>query len=263
MNDVRVLLLNDLHLEFQDYEPASAGYDVAVLAGDIHTKTRGVRWALERFTCPVVYVPGNHEGYGTHWEHNLEKMKAMARGTHVHVLERDRVDLLGVRFLGATGWSTFSLWPDQNQAMQAAGAGKDLYSAGARDYRMIRTGAYRRLRPIDTAVWSTQTKRWFTEALAEPFAGPTVAVTHHPPSARSLKHGRAMEPLDACDANPWDDLVEASGARFWFHGHTHHKTHYRIGATDVVTNPRGYPGQTLGHAQDGVWTVKGSSSASG
>lgn len=243
----RILPLSDLHLEFADYVPAKTGYDIAVLAGDIHTRERGVKWALAHFTTPVIYVPGNHEGYGTHWENNLAKMKALAKGTHVHVLERDAVVLDGVRFLGATGWSTFDLWPDSREAMAAAGAGRDPNSTGMRDYRQIRTGGYRRILPRDTAAWSAQTKAWLAQTLAQPHNGQTVVVTHHAPSPLSLRHQKVVDILDAADANPWDDLVAGSNAALWIHGHTHHRVDYRLGQTRVVSNPRGYPSQSLGH----------------
>ena len=250
----RILVLSDLHLEMHDYVPQADGYDLAVLAGDIHTKNRGVAWALKHFSVPVVYVRGNHEGYGGHWQRGLEKMRAMAAGTNVHILEHDTVELLGVRFVGATGWTTFELWPDPLLAMTEAGMGRDPHMNGARDYRFIRTGpdgVYRKLRPSDTAAWARQTRRWLHTTLAEPSALPTVVVTHHPPSARSLEHG-VREPLDATDANPWDDVVEASGAALWLHGHTHHPVDYMIGRTRMFSNPRGYPGQEIAHRRDGI-----------
>ncbi len=251
----RILLLNDLHLEIQDYTPVQDGYDLVVLAGDIHTRERGVIWALKNFTKPVIYVPGNHEGYKTHWQNNLAKMKALAEGTHVHVLNQDVLELEGIRFLGATAWSTFQIWPNVPEAMFAAGRGRYHYERGARDYAKIKTGAYRRLMPSDTAQWAFDARRWLENRLAEPFEGPTVVVTHHAPSVRSLKKGRVEEALDATDANPWDDLVEASKAAFWMHGHTHRALDYTIGQTRVVSNPRGYPGEALYHSPDGVWTL--------
>ena len=250
-----LLVLSDLHLEMHDYEPATSGFDVVVLAGDIHTKARGVRWAQERFTVPVIYVPGNHEGYGSHWQNVIEKMRQMARGSHVHVLNNQSLVLDGVRFVGSTAWTDFSIWPNRPEAMMAAGAGRDPYSPGARDYRHIRTSGYRRILPADTATWASQSKAFLRQEFEKAFDGPTVVATHHPPSEKSLPHGRALEPLDATDANRWDDLVEASGAALWCHGHTHHPVDYRLGKTQVVSNPVGYPGQGLEHNPNGVWSV--------
>lgn len=250
-----LLVLSDLHLEMHDYDPATSGFDAVVLAGDIHTKGRGVRWAQERFSKPVLYVPGNHEGYGSHWQKIIEKMRQAARGSHVHVLNNESVFIDGVRFIGTTAWSDFGIWPDRPQAMSAAGAGRDPYSSGARDYRYIRTGGYRRITPADTATWAVRSKAFLRQELEKTFPGPTVVVTHHAPSEKSLEHGRALQPLDATDANRWDELVQTSGAALWCHGHTHHPVDYMLGPTRVVSNPRGYPGEQVGHRPHGVWRV--------
>lgn len=261
MKAPRILVLSDLHLEFADYTPAKEGFDLVVLAGDIHTRERGVAWAARHFECPVLYVRGNHEGYGTHWERNLEKMRKAAEGTPVVVMEKNALVLDSVRYLGATGWTTFDAWPDPRLAMHAAGQGRDPYSPGQRDYRLIRTGAFRRILPRDTAAWSAQTRHWLQQSLAELFDGPMVVITHHAPSPQSLEAGVVSDILDAADVNTWDDWVAASGVSLWIHGHTHHcVVDYTLGRTRIVSNTRGYPGQQLGHRLDGVWSPRWSHS---
>jgi len=61
---MKLHILNDLHIEFEDFAPADIDADVVVLAGDIGVGTEGLRWADDRFPDkPVIYVPGNHEFY--------------------------------------------------------------------------------------------------------------------------------------------------------------------------------------------------------
>lgn len=48
---------------------------------------------------------------------------------------------------------------------------------------------------------------WLTSALAERGPEPTVVVTHHAPSSRSLEHPEGGDWLDAAYATPLDDLV--------------------------------------------------------
>ena len=60
---MRIHLLSDLHLEFEPFEPPAMDADVVVLAGDIHIKGRGVDWAVETFSCLVLYTPGNTQYY--------------------------------------------------------------------------------------------------------------------------------------------------------------------------------------------------------
>lgn len=79
-----------------------------MLAGDLIPRAeRGVRWLLERVPDrPVIYVMGNHEGYGCDLMRTLEKPQAAAAGTNVHVLENETVRIGEVTFAGATLWRT-------------------------------------------------------------------------------------------------------------------------------------------------------------
>ena len=61
---MKLHILNDLHIEFEEFAPPATGADVVVLAGDIGVGMDGLRWAKARFSdTPVIYVPGNHEFY--------------------------------------------------------------------------------------------------------------------------------------------------------------------------------------------------------
>jgi predicted phosphodiesterase len=61
---MKLHILNDLHIEFEDFEPPTTDADVVILAGDIGVGMGGLRWAETRFPDrPVIYVPGNHEFY--------------------------------------------------------------------------------------------------------------------------------------------------------------------------------------------------------
>jgi predicted MPP superfamily phosphohydrolase len=83
-----------------------------VLAGDIDLGAAGVQWALDTFRKPVVYVLGNHEPYGTNVDSLLDEMRALARDTHVHVLENESCLIDVTQFIGATFWTDFSLADD-------------------------------------------------------------------------------------------------------------------------------------------------------
>lgn len=84
-------LPSDLHLEFEPFEPSIIDADVVLLAGDTHIKGRGVDWAVEAFSCPVLYIPRNHEHYSGHLFATLKKMRSLASNSHVQVLDRDVV----------------------------------------------------------------------------------------------------------------------------------------------------------------------------
>jgi len=100
---VKIQVLSDLHIEFQDFTYPSCDADVVVLAGDIHAKDKGVKWAVENIPreIPVIYVLGNHEFYGKAHPKFIGEIKAKAKDTNVHVLENDVVSINGVNFMYA------------------------------------------------------------------------------------------------------------------------------------------------------------------
>jgi predicted phosphodiesterase len=233
---MRLLVLSDLHLEIDPhFVPPVRDAEVTLLVGDIHKGARAVAWARAQFAGRVLLVAGNHEFYGGHLTHTLRDM-IDASDDRVRVLERDAVVIDGVRFLGATGWTDFAARGDRVAAQREA-----LLSMN--DYRRIRTGDWRRIRPLDAQAISKLTRAWLREKLAEPFAGPTVVLTHHAPSLRCLSG--VPTPLDAAYANDWDDLLRPPVA-LWVHGHTHDPRDHVVGGVRVVCNPRGYPGEPLG-----------------
>ena len=246
---MKILALSDLHLENRSetwsYQKGSA--DVVVLSGDIHTKARGVAWAQETFDCPVVYVLGNHEGWGGHWEKTVEKMKALAAGSHVHVLNNDVLVVDGVRFLGTTLWTDFSaLGADKRMlAMHEAGAGRDLYSPGMRESRHSRTSGYRRILPRDTLAWNSQSRQWLLNQAQTPHDGPTVVVTHHPPVLPSDFDRANASLFDAAYHNDWQAGVDALQADVWIHGHTHAPYHRQMGKTLMMSHAVGHDSEKL------------------
>jgi len=78
-------------------------FDVLVIAGDLIPRAeRGVAWLLDRVTSEVVLVCGNHEFYGVDLDRTVEKARALAAGTNVHILQNDTVQIGDVTFIGAT-----------------------------------------------------------------------------------------------------------------------------------------------------------------
>ncbi len=236
---MRIHPLSDLHNEFNPFTPEVTDADVVILAGDIDLGTRGIEWARKTFDCPVLYVPGNHEFYRGHLTETLESMRA-AGDERVHVLDRDEVVIGGVRFLGATMWTDFAA--TGNPPMAALSAQQAL-----NDFRQIRTESYRRICPADLIKQAEMTRTWLRSKLAESYGGPTVVITHHAPTLRSLEESpHAGGLLDAAFANAWEYLMGADRVALWVHGHTHTSVDFEMAGTRVVSNQRGYPGEESG-----------------
>lgn len=235
---MKLHILSDLHNEFSEYVPgpAARSADVVILAGDIDVGLRGLEWADKAFSCPVLYVPGNHEFYHHHMEHMLETMRNY-KSDKVTLLDMNEVIISGVRFLGATTWTDFLATGDE--AIASLSAKQRLH-----DFKYISTGSGK-IQPADMIKINSQAKSWLRSKLEERFSGKTVVITHHAPLMRSLEHSpHPKSHLEAAFANCWDDLFENEiGADLWIHGHTHINTNYVINKTCVISNQRGYPGE--------------------
>ncbi len=222
---LRALVVSDLHFEFH----ADGGrsfvadlrddVDVVLLAGDL-TDSSGLTDALDvvarRFRCPVVYVHGNHELYGSNRD---AVVAATARAAKEHAnlswLDKTVAVVAGRRILGAPLWFRETpgapTWA-MNDFAQIDGFASWVYEENARALRFFE----RELREGD------------------------VVVTHHLPAEASVHARFAGSPLNAffvCDVRP---LIEERRPALWVHGHSHESSDYVIGPTRVVCNPFGY-----------------------
>lgn len=240
----RIAVYSDLHLEHAPWTPPRTGADLAVLAGDVYTKNRclpaSMGDARDAFGCPVVAVLGNHEHYGEKIERTLEKTRPAAERLGVTLLENQDAVIAGVRVLGCTLWTDFRLFAGDDDDRMKVDAGR--CADGLTDFRTIRVAAdgYRRFRPKDAGMIHRASVAWLRERLAVPFDGPTVVVTHHAPSNRSIPAKYAEDTLSAAYASHMDSLIEELKPELWIHGHVHDSCDYMIGSTRMVCNARGY-----------------------
>jgi predicted phosphohydrolase len=235
---MRLHVLCDLHLEFGAVKIPSTDADVVVLAGDIHIGPDGCRWARDRFPgTPVIYVLGNHEFYSHSLPELTETLRHETKGSNVHLLENNAVEIAGWTFLGCSLWTDFQLSGDAAVAMRVA-------EGMMNDYRIIEFNPeHRSLRARDTARLHAQSVHWLRQALAKCDPVRTVVVTHHAPSTRSEAPYHVTSPLKSAFGSDLDSLIERSGVPLWIHGHTHYNVDFKVGSTRVLTNQRGYPNE--------------------
>lgn len=273
----RIHVVSDLHLETGPYAlPEGLDFDVLVAAGDIGPVEHAVAW-LAAIGKPVIYVLGNHEFWGRQFDEVLRVARAAARGTQVHVLERTQVVISGVRFLGTTLWTSFGEW-HPNLVYQSLCQTRDFKEIGALAwYSSARNLSFlrRQLKAANLCVPSPEAisslsrfhpaiayqahlraVAWLQRELATPFNGPTVVVTHHAPTFRSLEQSGFEKKL--LDPITWghrdDQLVRVASyasprkirrewrrdVSVWIHGHLHHGLDFVEDGVRVVCNPRGY-----------------------
>jgi Icc-related predicted phosphoesterase len=246
---MKLHILNDLHIEFEDFVPPATEADVVVLAGDIGVGMEGLRWIESRFTDkPVIYVPGNHEFYN----HDIALIDELKDSPpeHIHVLDNDQVIINGVRFLGSILWTDFCLFGEADKffAMQQA-------QQQMNDFSVIRNHG-QRFTPEDAVQLHTTSREWFAARLAEPFDGKTVVVTHHAPSSRSVHPRYTSDLLTPAFASNLESLMDGNKTDLWIHGHMHDSFDYKIYDTRVVCNPRGYSPHELNRVFRPDWVIE-------
>ena len=257
---MKIQLLSDLHLEAQpDFAPRPApGADVLVLAGDIGSYQKGSRlrdadFGLARFSAkagwptPVLYLPGNHEYDLLDFDEAHVRLRETCVRLGLIWLERERVQLGDVRFVGTTLWSDFdALGPAVGDP--AATVTRQLQARTkafrAANYYLRSTGTTRGGEPFlaeQVRTLALECQAWLQQTLAEPHTGTTVVVTHFAPSMRSADPRYGLTPGTAGFCNALDHLLE--GVPLWLHGHLHAPSNYLERGCRVIANPLGYAGK--------------------
>ncbi len=235
--------------------------DIAIVAGDAAdglTK-RAIPWLRENIVPrarATVYVPGNHDFWRCRMPDEIARAHDDAAAAGIALLDAGQTfDFEGARIVGATLWTDYSITGSRPTALAIAGDRR----GGMRDHRLIQTrdarGTSAPFRPLAAAELHRQHRAQIEAALAEPWSGPRIVVTHHAPSAQSLLHGEVREQIDAAYASDLSALMGRSTAPdIWVHGHIHASRDYRIGRTRVIANPRGH--DTSHRRRDGSWAVE-------
>lgn len=233
---MKLNVLSDLHLSRGPLAIPENDADLVVLAGDIARPRGAVSWA-SGFAKPVLYVPGNHEFYGSSLAATTSRLHELCAGTPVQLLDDGECIIDGVRFLGSTLWTDFQLFGDSGRAMAAAAA-----MSYMRDFSRIRLddASDAPFTPDACAARFARHAAWLASQLDEDHDGPTVVITHHAPSRQSIAARFEGSPINACFVSDAEHLLGAPRVQAWIHGHTHDSFDYRIAGTRVVCNPRGY-----------------------
>lgn len=235
-------ILSDLHLGQAGLPLPQTDADIVVLAGDIARPQQAAIWA-SGFDKPVLYVAGNHEFYGSSMRNTIAQLRHYTRETSIQVLDNQEVVLKGIRFLGSTLWTDFNLYGDGAKREQAISESLKFI----RDFVRIQSdhAADACITPDELEAVFKRNCEWLENRLNEPFPGPTVVITHHAPSTKSIHPRFEGSLINTCFVSNNEHLMGAERVALWIHGHTHDSYDYTVNGTRVVCNPRGY-------AKDGV-----------
>lgn len=236
---MRVTPISDLHLEFAPLE--LPGGDVLIIAGDaaeaIHMDATGLHGPmrnvipffyrqLEKYQ-KVLYIPGNHEYYNGDIQTTLDHIRDFLSCTDVILLNNDSVWIDGIQFLGSTLWTDI---PEPSQF---------IVQKSMNDFRLIKNGG-NILTPADTVTFHKEAVEYLHSKIED---HPTVVITHHAPSFRSITEKYRGSMLNLAYATHLEDFIlDHPSISHWIHGHVHSQHDYMIGTTRVMANPRGYTG---------------------
>lgn len=240
---MRLQIFSDVHFDVYDvFRPKLApGVDCVAVAGDLcEGIERGMRWLRDQLgpVVPIVLVPGNHE-YFDRVRGDERAAGARAAVDHdVTLLDDDVAIINGVRFIGSTLWADFELF-GAHLKWETMTLSQGLMV----DHRRIWEAPGRRFSPEDALAQHRASRGFIARRLAEPFAGPTVVVTHHGCHPRSLAAKFRDDLVSAAFISDLGDVIEAHQPTLWLHGHTHVFCDYRVGPTRIICNPHGYAGE--------------------
>ncbi len=264
---MNIQLLSDLHLESNPHFMARPvpGADLLVLAGDIGSyqndsqlvKLGIADFGLARFSplpvahggaawpTPVVFIPGNHEYDGLDFDEAHARLRAACEHLGIVWLERQTVVLQGVRFIGCTLWTDFDALTTERAFTGEVTLAEQLKlrdkALRAANFYLKKNHSLRGGAPLLADAVREQglaSQAWLRQALAVPFEGKTVVVTHFAPSLRSADPRYGLTPGTAGFCNALDDLLPL--AQLWLHGHLHCPNDYVHHGCRVVANPLGY-----------------------
>lgn len=216
--------------------------DVMILAGDIGKGAQAIQFAHDTYADMadhIVMIAGNHEYYGGKYQHVLDKMRNWAdQFSNLYFLERNKITLEGVNFIGATAWTDY----------RYGGAGQPLNMLRAHDLlndhkkiTWVQHQKYRKLLSRDCLKLNGEAKQFIFSELDNHEGETNVVITHHAPTGMSIHPRFAADESNFCYANTWGNDIAYSSAKLWVHGHMHDPADYMVGDCRVVCNPADYP----------------------
>lgn len=238
---MKLLILSDLHFEFH----ADCGksflentswpdHDVAVIAGDL-ANSKKIEESLMR-VCDtfnkVVYTFGNHEFYHSSVRKVQDKVHDLAVDLvdQLFVLDNSTHAINDQRFIGGTMWTPKSTDRPAKVLMN--------------DFKCIQHFEQ---------VYEDHDD--FMDLVLPKIEPTDIVITHHLPSYKSVPTQFKGSSLNQFFVNDLEEVIYEKQPKLWIHGHTHSCFDYYIGATRVVCNPHGYPGENPNFRTDFVVEV--------
>jgi len=242
---MKIFYMSDLHteagcLDLRKFEGTKD--DVVLLVGDIgvgvHPDTyKQLLKDIAPRVATVIYIPGNHEYYGGHYDTTFEDMQDTIAAAFTNVMfDRQIMTVIGdVGFVGAT------LWTDMRNDDWFV---KQKIREAMNDFHVIRT-AYtnRRFHPDDCVEIFKRDYAFIRDSikhLREQGVKKIVVFTHHGVTEQACLPQFRSNALNPGWMSNLEVEILAWQPTFWIHGHIHNTVNIPIDKTVILTNPRGY-----------------------
>ncbi|MEY8802124.1 metallophosphoesterase [Leisingera sp. XS_AS12] len=258
----KFLQWSDLHREFGSAEAPvpfpmptetcpACSVDAILIAGDLDRASSHVASLVEihqAWQVPVVSIFGNHEPYGSSQEETVSCVSedlavARAAGHDIHVLDRDELIIGDTRILGATLWTDFDILGNREAQMLGA-------EYLINDYRKVRRapGSDDKQRAEDTVAFHHRDRSWLLDALARPFQGKTLVMTHHLPVPEVLAQRADKGPYAPAYVSDMRADILGLQIDMWVSGHTHWA---RRGLIEGLHGPIAFSANMGGYVRSG------------
>lgn len=227
---MKIRLISDVHFEF-GFRPEvilHRGEDVLVIAGDFHVGSYAVmvylRDYFDGYPVPIVYVPGNHEYYGTSIR-DFDNALKLFNMPNFYYLNPGIQKIGDVTFIGATGWTNFR--NDRIAQLACAQRISDFYKIKGW------SGDLCALKHVEHFKYI-----WNAYAAVE---GKKVVVTHFLPAIECIDaEYQGPDLINYYFANDYGDKIAGMQNTTWLFGHTHSYVDLYLGDTRMVARPYGY-----------------------
>lgn len=246
---IHIKVLSDLHLEFykgkrfinkvhsilNSFEQSSQNNEILLLAGDIGRVDTIANYEKYKFflnsVSPlfqhVLFIPGNHEYYGSSIEKTNQKLSQLAH-ENIHFLDNSVFTINNLCVLGSTLWSPGN--PQEFMKINDFHEIQDFFHT-FENYHNIHQ----------------QHKKWLEETISlNQHDYQLLLLTHHQPSRRLIhpKYNQ-YEHLNPFFAAEMDHLFNYACIKYWVYGHTHTPFYGKIDSSNIhfVCHPYGYPNE--------------------
>ena len=227
---MKIRLISDVHFEF-GFRPEVTiyrGEDVLVIAGDFHAGSYPVlvylRDYFDNYPVPIIYVPGNHEYYGTSLREFDTAMK-LFNMPNFYYLNPGTLKVGDVTFIGACGWTNFR----QDRFAQIVCAQR------ISDFRKINGWSGDLCSLLHTEHFKYI---WDSYAAVE---GKKVVITHFLPAVECIDaQYQGPDLINYYFANDYGQRISEMSDTTWLFGHTHSRVDITLGDTKMIARPYGY-----------------------